>query len=110
MTDERWREVVDKVKTQFLVRDEGRREIEDIPRAFAEYIIFETPQGQIKMERVTQPVVLDKKSIYSKFAGSASRVEYIYSDTEIFSKLRVFRWADASGDWEELKGGTAFSL
>ena len=63
MTDERWREVVDKVKTQFLVRDEGRREIEDIPRAFAEYIIFETPQGQIKMERVTQPVVLDKKSI-----------------------------------------------
>ncbi|MEK7606700.1 MAG: hypothetical protein AAB444_00670 [Patescibacteria group bacterium] len=110
MTDDRWREVVDKVKAQFQVRDEGRREIEDIPRAFAEYIIFETPQGEIKLERVTSPVVLDKKTIYSKLAGSASRVEYTYSDTEMFSKLRVFKWVESRDEWEEMRGGQSFSL
>lgn len=90
--------------------DEGRRDLEDIPRAFSEYISFETPQGRIKLDRVTQPVVLDKKTLYSKLAGSASRVEYVYSDTEMFSKLRVFRWVEPRDEWEEVRGETAFSL
>lgn len=109
MTDEKWLETVSKIKEKFQVTEEGRRDIEDIPRAFVEFIVFEGPVGRIRMERVTKPVVLDKKTIYSKLAGTASKVNYIYSETESFSKLHIYQWNEASEGWEEMKMGGMFT-
>jgi len=109
MTDERWVETLFMIKEKFKVLEDGRRDLEDIPRAFLEFIIFEGPMGRIKLERTTQPVVLDKKTIYSKLAGSASKVNYIYSDTEMFSKLRVYQWNESAGSWDEMKASGMFT-
>lgn len=103
MTEEKWLETVGKIKDKFQVLEEGRREVEDIPRAFVDFIVFDGPQGRFRLERQTQPVVLDKKSLYSKTAGQASKVEYVYSDTETFSKLRVYSWDEGAQEWRELK-------
>lgn len=110
MTDEKWLETVGKIKEKFQVLEEGREDLPDIPRAFVQFIVFESPIGRVKLERLTQPVVLDKKTIYSKLAGTASKVNYIYSETETFSKLKVFKWNEAQNDWEEIKTGGAFSF
>lgn len=105
MTDEKWLDAVATVKEKFTVLEEGREDIDDIPRAFFEFIVFETPQGKMRIERTTTPVVLDKKTIYSKLAGAASKVQYQYSETEMAHKLRAYRWVDARQDWEELNAG-----
>jgi hypothetical protein len=104
MTEEKWQETLGEIKDKFKVIEEGRRDLEGVPRGFVEFIVFEGPMGRIKLERTTQPVVLDKKTIYSKLAGTASKVEYIFSETETFSKLRAYRFNEIKGDWEEIKG------
>lgn len=110
MTDEKWAETVGFIKEKFKVIEDSRREIEEIPRAFAEIIIFEGPTGRVKLERAVQPAVLDRKTIYSKLAGRASKVEYVYSDTEMISKLRAYHFNEASGEWDEIKTAGTFSF
>lgn len=102
MTDEKWIETVYKIKEKFLVYEEGREDIQNIPKAFKEFIIFQSPLGKIRLERITQPVVLGTKTHYSKLAGKASKIEYIYSDSEMYSKIRIFKWNEAKSSWEEL--------
>ncbi len=94
------------VKEKFTVMEEGRTDMEGIPKGFREFIVFEGPQGKIKLERTTTPVVLDRKTLYNARAGVAGRVEYIYSDTEMTHKFRAFRWGSSSGNWEELGAGS----
>lgn len=105
MTDDKWADTLAMIKEKFKVEDEGRRAIDGIPNAFVYFIVFESPQGKVKLERSTQPVVLDRKAVYSKLAGAASNIEYIYSDAEVFHKLQAFRFNESRNDWEELKSG-----
>ena len=51
---------------------------------------------------VTRPLVVDKKLHYSNRAGGGSYVEYVYSDTETTSRIRLYRWSDALNDWDEI--------
>lgn len=103
MTEEKWLDTVGKIKDKFQVLEEGRQKVPEIPRAFVDFIVFDGPQGRFRLERKTQPVVLDKKTMYSKTAGQASKVEYIYSETENFSKLRVYSWDEGAQEWQEMK-------
>ena len=93
------------IKSKFTVLSDGRRDSEDIPRAFVEFIEFESPMGRMKMERTTSPAVLDKKTLYSKTAGRAGRIEYVYSETEFSHRLKAYKWSEGLGEWEEVKGG-----
>ena len=103
MTDDKWKDTVAMVKSKFTVLNEGREDIEDIPRAFVEFIEFEGPQGRVRLERTTKPAVLDKKTMYSKTGGRASQIKYTYSPDETVHRLEAFRWNDATEDWEEMR-------
>ncbi|OGL67641.1 hypothetical protein A3B21_01480 [Candidatus Uhrbacteria bacterium RIFCSPLOWO2_01_FULL_47_24] len=113
MHDDKWKDTVAMIKSKFNVLDERREEILDIPNAFVEIIEFsakggsasggESPQGKMKLERVTRPVVLDKKTIYSKTGGRASKIEYQYSTDELTHRLQAYRWNEAAGQWEEVR-------
>src|SRR5439155_265822 len=50
----------------------------------------------------TRALVVDKKLHYSNRAGGGSYVEYVYSDTETTSRIRLYRWSDMINDWEEI--------
>ena len=95
------------IKKKFTVLAERREDIEDIPNAFVESIEFQSPQGKMRLEYTTKPAVLDKKTIYSKSAGSASKVEYTYSPDELVHRLQAYRWDEARGEWEEVKAPLA---
>lgn len=100
MQDEKWQYVKGMVKDNFEVEDEGEEEIADIPRSKVEWLIFNGPLGRIKIEHITKPVVLDKKTTYSKRIGDTAAVEYVYSEDEYSQTFKAYVWKD--NDWAEI--------
>ena len=104
MTEEKWQDIVAKVKDSFELTD---HRTEDLPEergpGTVEVIEFKGPLGQMKLERTTQPLVLDKKTIGSRRIGSDMTVEYIYSDTEKVHKFAAYRWEPNDEIWVEMK-------
>jgi len=54
------------------------------------------------LEFVSKPVILDKKTTFSKRIGSDTAVEYIYSDTEKNQHLIAYTWSEAEDNWKEI--------
>ena len=101
MNDQRWEEVLRRLDKQF-----GNLEFDEIEdeetHAVTESVVWESPMGRMKLARTTRPLVVDKKLHYSGRVGGGSHVEYVYSKTESTSRVRLYRWSDAAGDWEEV--------
>jgi len=101
MNDQRWEEVLRKLDRQF--GDLEFDEVEDEEtHAVVESVLWRSPMGRMKLSRTTRPLVVDKKLHYSNRAGGGSHVEYVYSDTETTSRIRLYRWSDPLSDWEEV--------
>jgi len=101
MNDDKWEELVTRIERKLKVlekkvatADEGRTNIETV--------IFQGPEGRMKLERVSKPLVVDKKMHYSRRIGSLPSVEYVYSPTDKVQRVRLFRWSDSGGEWEEM--------
>ncbi|MFA4937110.1 MAG: hypothetical protein WC575_02370 [Patescibacteria group bacterium] len=107
MTHERWQDIVNKVKSQFTVLAEGREPLPERPGE-REFVEFQGPQGRMKLELIKRPVVLDKKTFYSKRIGSSTAVEYVYDDKEQTLTFHAYNWNEVEGDWQEVKA-SAFS-
>ncbi|MBI4812437.1 hypothetical protein HY798_03305 [Candidatus Falkowbacteria bacterium] len=101
MTIEKWRDTLGNIKDNFEVEDEGSEHLEEEGGVDVEYIVFKGPLGRMRLEFVTKPVLLDKKTIYSKRIGSETKVEYVYGD-EKSSKLVAYKWDEESGEWAEM--------
>ncbi len=100
---ERWQELKRQIKGQFPDLEERRGELVGQPGTYEE-LIFDGPLGEMRLEYVTRPVVLDKKTIGSKRIGGNTTVEYIYSDTEVSQQFHAYKWNEELDDWEEVKG------
>jgi len=101
---EKWFDILSIIKDKFDVEEENKRELsEEEGRGVVEWIVFRGPLGKIKLERLTKPVILDKKTTYSRRVGSETKVEYIYSDTEVSQKLKAYKWDEASQEWIEIE-------
>ncbi len=101
MQIERWQEIISRIKDKFEVEDSGHESIEDDGGTEIDYIIFSTPLGRIRLELVSKPVVLDKKTQYSRRIGSETKVNYVYGD-EHASKMTAYKWSEADNEWEEI--------
>lgn len=102
MTQEKWDNIIGNVKDNFKVEKDGSEHLDEYGGMDIEFIIFQGPLGRIKLEFITKPVVLDKKTNYSKRIGSETQVEYIYSKDEKSYKFIVYKW---NGDeWKEING------
>lgn len=104
MNDDKWKEVLAIISEKFEIEDRATEDLSDEDgMGNVERIIFEGPLGRIKLERTTQPLVLDRKSIGSKRIGSDKVIQYTYSDTEMVHRFSAFKWDEQKQDWEELK-------
>lgn len=103
MTKDKWENIKGNIKDNFKVEDEGAEHIEDEGGADVEYIIFQGPIGKMRLEFVSRPVVLDKKTNYSKRIGSETNVSYVYSENERSEQLFVYKWDDSQDDWVEME-------
>ena len=102
MTQERWKEILGNIKDNFAVEDEGSERLEEEGGADIEYVIFKGPLGKMRLEFISKPVVLDKKTIYSKRIGSETKVEYVYGEEKSHA-LNVYKWDEGGDNWMEIE-------
>ena len=103
MLPEKWQEIVGNIKDNFKVEESGREHLEAEGGAGIEYIIFNGPLGKMKLEFISRPVILDKKTKYSKRLGATTVIDYVYSPEEKFHKLKAYKWDEALNDWLEME-------
>jgi hypothetical protein len=102
MQPEKWTMIKGNVKDKFNVEDEGSEHLDEEGGIDIEYLVFTTPFGKIRLEYVVRPVVLDKKTTYSKRIGSETKVDYVYSDSEKSYKMDAYKWDDKLETWAEI--------
>jgi hypothetical protein len=101
MTYEKWQQIKGDIKDKFEVEDEGETRLEEEGGVDIEFIVFNGPLGRMQLEFVRKPVVLDKKTTYSRRIGSNTAVEYVYGE-EKTETLKVYKWDDMQNDWTEI--------
>jgi len=104
MTSEKWKNILGNIKDNFTVEEEGNEHLDEEGGIDIEYIIFIGPVGRMRLEFISKPVILDKKTIYSRRIGSETKVEYVYSETERTYKLMVYQQDEEGGEWVEMEG------
>jgi len=102
MLPEKWKNLIDDIDYKFKIEKQGKEHIDDQGGVDIEFVIFEGPMGKVKLEFVTKPVILDKKTNYSQRIGSQSNVEYVYSEDEKTHRLVAYKWSDTRNDWKEV--------
>lgn len=90
------------VKDSFPVEETGEDHLDEEGGVDIEYVVFKGPLGKMKLEFISRPIVLDKKTIYSRRIGSETNVEYVYSQEEKSHKLKIYKWDDDQDEWVEI--------
>ncbi len=102
MSPDKWKTILGNIKDNFQVFDEGRSKIDEEGGIQVDFIEFGGPLGRMRLEYVVKPVILDKKTTYSRRIGSETKVDYVYSDEEMSHQLMAYKWDDAQNDWVEM--------
>ncbi len=103
MTPERWKITIDNLRDKFTVEEEDAIHLDEDGGIDIEYVVFKSPVGRIRLEFISKPVVLDKKTTYSRRIGSETKVDYVYSDEERSHTLVAYKWDDEQDDWVEME-------
>ncbi len=100
MNDDKWEELVTRIERKLKVIDK-KVTTADEGRTTIETVIFQSPEGRMKLERTSKPLVVDKKMHYSRRIGSQPSVEYVYSPTDKVQRVQLYKWSGA--EWEEIQ-------
>lgn len=106
MNDEKWQDLKDKIENRFgkfeshiksdiLEDDIGNKISQKI-----ESLEFDSPLGNLKIERTVHPKIIDRKAHYHKSGGGAD-MEFVVSEDEFSYKVSVFK-KDDFGNWQPL--------
>jgi len=101
MTLEKWHDIIAMIEDKFSIEQHDKIESEECGGMIVETIIFESPLGKIKLELTIKALVIDKKTSYSKRAGSNVAVEYIYSDEEKVNYMDAYKMDD-NNEWQKI--------
>lgn len=103
MTREKWQTILGNIKDNFKIEEEGSEFVDEEGGVSIEFIIFDGPLGRMRLEFVSKPLVVDKKTTYSKRIGSETKIDYVYSDSEKSENLTAYKWDDSQDDWVEME-------
>ena len=98
MHQKKWDELVDKIEKLFGFINHS---VDEYPeqRMTVETVVFEGASGRMKLERSKKPLVVDKKTTFSKRVGSEVSVEYVLSDDEFVDTVKCYRWDALGREW-----------
>jgi len=68
-----------------------------------EIVEFKGPLGKIKLEKISQPKIIDKKVLTSRRIGGKAVVDYIFSTEEKTEYIKIYRWDESTQNWTEIK-------
>lgn len=103
MNIEKWKNTLSHIKDTFTVEDEGTEHLDEEGGIDIDYIVFKGPLGLMRLEYVSRPVILDKKTTYSKRIGSETKIDYVYSETEKSQQMTAYKWDEDIDDWVEME-------
>lgn len=103
---EKWENLVNDIKDKFEVEKHDKEHLDEHGGIDTDFIIFKSPIGRVKLEYITKPVVLDKKTNYSQRIGSQSEISYVYSPDEKTHRLVAYKWNEIRNDWEEINANS----
>ena len=109
MIREKWDLIVGNIKDNFDVEDSGSEHLEDEGGVDIEYIVFAGPLGKMRLEYVEKPIIVDKKTTYSKRIGSGTTVDYIYDQKEKSAMMSAYKWDEVTGEWMEINAANFIS-
>ncbi|MFA5188924.1 MAG: hypothetical protein WC460_06185 [Patescibacteria group bacterium] len=100
MTDEKWEEIKEMAKKNFEVLENQVYELSgEQGEGTREELIFNGSLGKLKLEFVIKPLVIGKKTHYSKRMGTSAKVDYITSETEKVRTLKAYKWDELADNW-----------
>ena len=109
MNPSKWENLIFLAEEKFGIDKEYKEEFEVAELFNGEKIIgerqiveFESPLGQIKLEKTSRPKVIDKKILHTKRIGGRVAVDFVYSDEEKVEELKIYR-LDNDNQWVEIK-------
>ena len=102
MHPEKWKNIIGNIKDKFEVEEHDSYHLDEEGGKDIELIIFKGPLGRMKLEYITKPIVLDKKTTYSRRIGSETKVDYVYSKEEKSNKMVAYKWDETQDDWVEI--------
>lgn len=102
---DKWQEIKEKILHDFEVLNQTEEKDEE-RRENIEIIEFNGPMGKMRVEWITRPKVLNKKTQYSRRIGGNVSVDYVYSEDEVTHTFKVYKWSDIKDDWEEIDAAT----
>lgn len=108
MTEDRWQQIKNLVKQKYSLEDAGTEDLlvdtadGPVKQGTAEYVIFMSPIGRLKLAFQTKPRLLDKQYHYSHRAGTAARVEYKFSEDEVVHTFKAYKYDEAEDEWKEI--------
>lgn len=104
MHQSKWDALLDQIEKLFGFIDHT---IEEIPERHLtiETAVFDGAAGRMMLERSVKPVVLDKKTTYSKRIGGEVTVEYILSDDEFVDTVKCYKWDKLAREWKPVDIG-----
>lgn len=105
---EKWEQIKGNIKDNFKVESEGMEHIDEEGGIDIDYIEFIGPLGKMRLECIIKPIVIDRKTAYSKRIGSETKIEYIYSESEKSCKMDAYKWNENEETWVEIEGANFF--
>lgn len=105
MSDAAWERLVEAIDLKLGIKRHGHetRQAEDRPDIDLKVEFFEFSRGpqNFRLERISGPAIIDKKSHYSRGGGGSVRFETLYDMTETAHQVVVLR--EAGGRWEQVQ-------
>ncbi len=101
MYQRKWENLVEEIERVFGFIDHTTEEYPG-RRLTVETVEFEGASGRMKLERSVKPVVLEKKTTFSKRVGSDVEIEYVLSDDEFVDTVKCYRWDKLARQWRQI--------
>lgn len=109
MNSRKWENLIFKVEEKFGVKEKYEEQFEFAEKHNGEKIMgrkeiieFEGPWGLMKLEKISQPRIVDKKILSSRRIGGKVAVEFIYSDTDEVFKFNIYKKEREEDKWIEV--------
>lgn len=102
MNDSSWDRLIDAIDATCGIdkHSKANRPLEDRPDLTEQVEVFEFERGdqEYKLERVSGPAIIDRKTHFTHRAGTANRVENIYDEAHLGHKVTLFK--RINDDWQ----------
>ncbi len=103
MNDDRWYDLVERLRSSFGLLREEEEALEHGPGKL-ERVEFDGPMGRMRLERATRPVVQERRTHYSRRIGGDTSEEFVYAEGEFTHHVTLLRRVGLEWHEEDFRG------